>query len=492
MSLDRARSTEGAAPAALPLAAQPSRRAKLAGIVFATLLFMSPLLMLPHARAAQAEAWRPLGLRGETILALAVTSNEGERIVYAETHTGLWRYTTGTDTAAWERIDAGLPVGALGGPALAAWQVVPGRPLQIYALIGTGTARQLYRSDDSGRSWTGIGLAPGQTARPAMIVLPGPNGAPDQIILATGSRAQRSSDGGATWAPGGPWPGAETRTPGEAVEPVDSLLVDPSAPERLFARSRGATLWISENGGLSWRPSKQDQVTAIAITSYFGIRVWAANAHDLALSTDAGASWTGAPLPAGGRIVTLRSDTRVPETIYAARADGAVARSDDSGITWSGLGRPSGSHVTALALDPDLRSELYAATDDGVWMRTVAPPQPTLIPTPSATSLPTAAATASPSPTASPTVAPTASATASPTASPTVTPSPTASRTATPTRKPTLRPTATPRPIAVPTAAPTATAGESGGGQRPPTSAPPTVEPPTAEPPPPPTVVPPR
>ena len=138
-----------------------------------------------------------------------VTSTEAERIIYAETHTGLWRHIQGGSerTANWERIDEGLPRTRLGGPALAAWRNVPGRPLQLYALTGSGTARQLYKSDDGGSTWTNIGLAPGQTSRPALLVLPGLSGAPDQIILTTGSRVQRSTDGGATWAPGGPWPG---------------------------------------------------------------------------------------------------------------------------------------------------------------------------------------------------------------------------------------------------------------------------------------------
>ncbi len=231
----------------------------------ATLLFMTPLLLLPLARASQPEAWQSLGLRGQTVLALTLASRSGQQIIYAETSTGLWRLdiTEGAqgEGGAWQQIDAGLPRGALGGPALAAWRNVPGRPQQLYALTESGMARQLYRSDDAGASWQRIGPAPGQTAHPALVALPGLGG-PDLITVATDSRVQRSSDGGATWAPGGPWPGeGGGAVTGGAVaggakrggERVAALLGDSSDPDRLYALASDGGLWISESAGLSWR-----------------------------------------------------------------------------------------------------------------------------------------------------------------------------------------------------------------------------------------------
>lgn len=441
----------------------------LAQVLAATLLFMAPLLLLPLARAAQSDAWQPLGLRGETVLGLAVTSSGGERLIYAETATGLWRLRAGPDGAqAWERIDAGLPRTALGGPALAAWRTVPGRPLQIYALTGAGTARQIYRSDDGGSTWGSIGPAPGQTARPALVILPGP-GAADLITLATSTRAQRSSDGGATWAPGGPWPGiddnAEIRNTSatEPLEPLMSLLGDPSAPERLYALAEDGYLWVSESGGLSWRVmpagSLAPPVNALAIAPYFGIRIWAATAAGLAFSTDSGDTWTllslptadGGPSKAGGHIVALRGDPRVPEIIYAALVGGAVYRSETSGASWVSLGAPGALRVTALALDPDSRAILYAATDDGIWTRAVVPSQPTPAPTPTETiPLPTETPTRTPTGTAPPTPSPTL--TATPTVTVTPSPSSTASPTATATRRPTRTPTRTVPPKATATA----------------------------------------
>lgn len=478
--------------------------------LMASLLFLAPLLLLPLAFAAQGEAWQPLGLRDQTVLALAVTGGGGQRVIYAETATGLWRMDhndrqphtaapqdgTHLTQPVWQQIDTGLPRTALGGPALAAWHNVAGRPQQLYALTDTGTDRQLYRSDDGGGSWQCIGPAPGQTAQPAMVILPGLGG-PDLITLTTNSRAQRSADGGATWAPGGLWPEKTGESADRATEPVLALLGDSSAPERLYALSGDGDLWLSDSGGLSWRTitphgvgtddaTPAAKVSALTIAPYFGIRIWAAAAAGLGFSTDNGATWAWLSLPgasAGQRndlrgsaaslrdasgsrspIVALRNDPRVPETIYAALINAAVYRSEDNGATWTPLGVPGAGHISALALDPDSRSMLYAATDDGVWVRHVAPPQPTPAPTPTQTALPpTEAPTYTPFPTRTPT--PTSTATATPTETPTSTATATATA------------TFTPRPSRTPTTQPTPTPGSAPSWT-------PNVEPPPPEPPP--------
>lgn len=454
-------------PASAKARSRPRWLRGVAQLLAASVFFMAPLLLLPLARAERPESWQPLGLRGETVLALAVNSSEGERILYAETHTGLWRYSAeaGQADPQWQRIDGVLPRTALGGPALAAWRTVPGQSLQLYALTGSSTARQLYRTDDGGATWRSIGPAPGQTARPAMLVLPGLGAAPDLITLTTGSRVQRSSDGGATWAPGGPWPITEAAQGADDNAAVGFLLGEASAPDRLYALAADGAFWQSESGGLSWQPAAVQSVSALAIAPYFGARIWAATAEGLAFSGDNGDSWTTLPLPGaatrgaqghrGGRIVALRSDTRVPDTLYAALEGGAVYRSDDGGTTWLSLGVPGAGEVTALVLDPESRELLYAATDDGIWVRNVVPMQPTPAPTvlptvaaPTPTVTPTLLPTAMPSPTA------TALATLTPTATATATPQPTA----TATRRPTRRPTATRAPSATRPPAPGLTA----------------------------------
>jgi hypothetical protein len=503
------------------------------GLIAASIVFLVPLLLLPYTQAAgplSAQAasgsWQPVGLRGERILTLSVTSSSGEGLLYAETPTGWWRYRVtafGGQVSGWQRLDAALPHTSLGGPALAAWRVVPGRGRQLYALTGAGTARLLYRSDDGGDSWNMIGPAPGQTARPAMIVFPGPAGTPDTIIVATDTRIQRSTDGGATWAPGGTWPRLQSESPRQSDgkvtvfdlrQTVYALLGDSSTPERLYALGARGDFWLSETGGLAWRtpsppfpPSpqvgEQEKVTALAIAPHFGVRIWAAMPDRMAYSTDSGGNWTTLPLPRPhARITHLLVDPRVPDTLYASLADGAVYRSDDAGASWTPLGKPGPARAGALALNPDTRGQLYAATEDGVWVRPVVAPQPTALPVEAVKLSPTgqpatpaATLTLSATPTASATSRPAATptATSSPSPSPTLTPTPTATPSATPTNSPTRRPSRTPsptQPAATPTEVgeltpPTAAPREPAPTARPPTAPPPTATnaPPTALPP---------
>ncbi len=422
-----------------------------------TVLFMAPLALLPLAWAAQTDAWQPVGLRGQMVRAIVVTSRSGQRVIYAETATGLWRLEQGQND--WQRVDASLPQTALGAPALAAWRNVPGRPRQLYALAESNTDRQLYRSDDGGDTWLRIGPAPGQTSRPAMLVLPGPGGQ-DLIVISTGTRVQRSTDGGASWAPGGEWPQVAEEQNGRQGEPVRALFGDSSAPERLFALADNGELWATDNGGLSWRVlAPGAPVTALAIAPYFGIRLWAATQAGLALSLDNGDSWQPLSLPAaagslGGQIVALRNDPRIAEAFYVAMKSGTVYSTADSGVSWISLGAPGRARVVALAVDLDTRDMLFAATDDGIWAHKVVPLQPTPVPTLTATvPLPTETPTRTPIPTHTPTLTATATQTPSPTWTSTATATATVTQTAT--RSPTRRPT----PTRTPTASPTPTTG---------------------------------
>ena len=479
-------------------------------LLAATVLFLAPLLLLPYATAAHLAGWSLVGLRGETVLALHIASGSGERIIYAETRTGLWRATT---AAAWQRIDGPLPRTNLGGPALAAWRVVPGRARQLYALTGSGTGRQLYHSEDGGDTWQIIGPAPGQTRRPPLVVQPGVSGAADTITLVTDSRVQRSVDGGATWTPGGPWPSPADAATATTIAPrhptVRGMLSDLSAPDRLYALAAEGELWLSDSGGLAWRaalpaepaqagaPAALDHpVTALTIASYFGVRIWAGTATGLAYSSDGGATWSERPLPPGSngrRVTALLADPRVPDTLYAALSDGWLYRSDDTGATWHGLGRPGAGRVTELALDPDTRGQLYATTDNGIWARAVAPPQPeptdrapapgtftgepSATPTQTATATATATVTTAPTATATVTATATATFTAAPTATPTQTA--TATRTRVPSRTPVLSPTG-PDATATPGEPPIESPTEPPVTQ--PTRVPPTVPPPTVPP----------
>lgn len=444
----------GASSAAAP------RRTLLFSLVAASIVFLSPLVAVPLAGARGGEAWRSLGLRGETVLALAAVSGDEGALLFAQTPSGFWRRSVAAEGGAngsWTRIDPGLPRSALGAPLLAAWRNVPGHPRQLYALAGQNDARQLFRSDDAGSTWRSVGPAPGQSRSPAMAVLPGLGGEPDVIIIATHTRVQRSLDGGETWAPGGEWPAGVSET-----EPVLALASEATGHDRLLALERSGRLWFSDSGGLSWHDiGGEKQHRAMATAPYFRLAVWTASDDALLRSDDEGATWSTVALPDGRSATGMRAaiealavDPRVPETVYAALTGGSVYRRGGSDAGWQPLGAPPASRIRAIYVDPDSRTALYAATDDGVWVRNVVADQPTATPSPVATVEPTAAPSLTPSRTPTPTFTATATASATPTATATrtdtptmtATDTPTATATATPTRRPTRRPTLTPSP----------------------------------------------
>jgi len=466
------------------------------GLFIASALFLSPLLIRPLFGAASTNAWRPIGLRGETVLRLDLASAQGVTILYAETPSGLWQSVAGRagvdpENGAWQRIDAGLPHSPLSAPDVAVWSTVPGQPLRLYALAGPQDARQLYRTDDGGASWRAVGPAPGQSQSPAMIVLPGLQGSADTILITTSTRIQRSTNGGETWAPGGEWP----EVVAESDNPVTALLARAAAPNRLVALARSGRIWVSGNGGLSWHESGlQGDARAVALEPRAGLRMWAAGDAGAAASADGGASWSELSLPGepGGwlgtgssQIVALQVDPRVSETLYVAVRGGGIYRSDRGGPDWQLLRAPGTIEITALVLEPEERSILYAATGDGVWAgRVVAlepTPTPTFTLTPTPTHTPTATATARP--TLTPTLTPTFTRTPTPTSTPTATmtstatPSPTRTAAQRPVRRPTLTPTATRTPTAAPPVAPRPPLDDGGGEV--PTVAPP---PPTSRP----------
>jgi photosystem II stability/assembly factor-like uncharacterized protein len=276
---------------------------------------------------------------------------------------GLWKSTNQGTT--WTPLFDDRAVSTFGDVALA-----PSDPSILYAGTGEQQNRQstswgngVYRSGDSGESWTHLGL---EETRHIGRVLVHP-GNPDVAWVAAqgnlwaGGRHRgvyRTTDGGESWEK---VLAGENRFTG-AVD----LALSPGDPDVIYAAmyQRLRRTWGFNGGGP-------------------GSGIWK--------STDGGDSWRelsdGLPGGEKGRI-GIDVSPADPDRVYALvqHADsGGTYRSDDAGESWSRVNslnpRPMYySHVVADPVDPDrvyvLATEFYTSADGGRTFRQM-PTRPT-------------------------------------------------------------------------------------------------------------------
>jgi len=172
---------------------------------------------------------------------------------------------------------------------------------------------------------------------------------------------------------------------------VNSIAVDPTNSNRVYLGSAGGGVWRSDNGGDTWRPLTDQEISlgigsshALAIdpnhsniiyagTSNFGLLAQSrprpidrSQSRGILKSTDAGASWIvlGSGFPSGNTgnapqmfrdrdITTLIIDPLDSNRLYAAAgrtAPGGVFRSTNAGLDWT-IGNGSNGRAESLVLD---------------------------------------------------------------------------------------------------------------------------------------------
>ena len=187
--------------------------------------------------------------------------------------------STGGNLGVIQSTDGGATWSSIGadGVDFHAMAVSPADPARLY-----GSWRgQTQRSDDGGRSWTGVsalgasGFAPHPTAR-------------DVVYAATGRALAHSDDAGASWHPLG----------GIAALGV---AVDPGAPDVLYAGTAGGA-------------SK---------------------------SEDGGRTWSALPFPHAASVAYFATHAATPGLLYAATYQVGIYKSEDHGATWSIVREPS-------------------------------------------------------------------------------------------------------------------------------------------------------
>lgn len=321
-------------------------------------------------------SWAPVndgltGLGGSTYL---LADPFAPDTLYAGSPDGLFQTTDGGPT--WQRLTEGLPSGGF-EPLTAD----PSQPGTIY-VGGSG----LYRTTDGGSTWSAL---PADT--------PTSMRARGDVMYIGGSGVYKSTDGGATW---------HLAIQGFEIEsPVYSIAIDPSDPRRIYAgldnnSADGASVWISEDAGLTWRPvagaglPNSPWVDALAVPpsppgtvylaahSYRSDRVDRQEKKGVYRSTDYGATWTriGPPIDVDDQVFfasgvpaySLAIDPTDPDTIYVG-GRGFVYKSIDGGFVWAKVpvGAPEFDFIYAVATDPSNPLNVYAGSGTAGFYKSV-------------------------------------------------------------------------------------------------------------------------
>jgi len=164
---------------------------------------------------------------------------------------------------------------------------------------------------------------------------------------------------------------------------VLKAVASPSAPERVYAGTRGDGVWVSDDGGKSWKkpcygkpgPGK---VRCLTLDPHNPNTLYAGTEPiDVYVSHDAAKSWTrmdsvrdvpfvetvGYPVPTvEPHVRDIAVDPKDPKTLYVALQVGYILKTTNGGKTWKLLDKGLDSDVHTIVIDPTNTSMIYIAT----------------------------------------------------------------------------------------------------------------------------------
>ncbi len=372
-------------------------------VVFVSFFFLAPLAGAQQysEKLYHEMRWRMIGpFRGGRTRAVAGVATQPNVFYMGAVDGGVWKSDDYGRT--WTPIFDQQPTQSIGAIAVAA-----SNPEVVYVASGEGLHRPdlsvgdgIYKSTDTGKTWTHLGLRDGQQI-PALAIDPrdpnrlfaavlghpyGPN--PERGIF-------RSKDGGATW---------EKVLYKDENAGGSDVEIDPSNPDVVYAslwQSRlgpwedsnsfegtSGGLFKSTDGGNTWRkltkglPDDLVQIN-VAIAPSQSNRLYATvattkptnYASDEGLgffrSDDGGENWsriTSDARPAmkigGGDLPIARVDPKNADVVYSASI--VTVRSTDGGKTWTSLrGAPGGDDYQNLWINPNDPKIILLVADQG-------------------------------------------------------------------------------------------------------------------------------
>ena len=336
--------------------------------------------------------WRSIGPhRGGRALAVTGVRGQPELFYFGSVDGGVWRSNDAGRT--WNPIFDSQPIGSIGAIAVA-----PSNPDVIYVGSGEADMRSnigygdgIYKSTDTGKSWTHIGLT---DSRQIARILVDPADSNKVFVAALGHAygpnaergVFRSKDGGATWQRilfHDENTGAIDLAfePGKTNTIYAAMLQTRRPPWNVYPPSKGpgSGLYRSSDGGDHWEPVTghglpAEEVGRIGIAFAPGDpkRIYLivdAKAGGLYRSDDSGQNWQ---LMSQDQRIWQRGwyfgevsvDPKDADTVYIPNT--TVYRSRDGGKTFTAFkGAPGGDDYHQLWIDPEEPRRMILGSDQG-------------------------------------------------------------------------------------------------------------------------------
>ena len=344
----------------------------------------------PDAKLFLGMQWRLIGpFRGGRVTSVAGVSGEPNTYYFGTPGGGVWKSTNGGRV--WRSISDDVRVASIGALAVA-----PSASNVVYAGTGEQTVgKGLYRSSDSGATWSSAGLQ--DVAYIQSIIVDSRN--PDVVVVAgnsvgvgifwrplpkaaslTNRGIFRTEDGGKSWK--------KVYVNDQSVGVVD-MCSDPGDARTLYAvvfhpeSGSGSTavadtseIIKSTDGGSSWAPLEskglpdkaRGRVGISVAGGTSGRRLYAIVDQGMFRSDDAGANWYQSskdPRVIGSLYFSrVFADPKNPDLLYVAQT--SLYRSSDGGKTFEAyVGAPSGDDFHVLWIDPQNSARLLLGVDQG-------------------------------------------------------------------------------------------------------------------------------
>jgi photosystem II stability/assembly factor-like uncharacterized protein len=308
--------------------------------------------------ADQGASWS-FSSRGITAASISGLALDRLRPMRLWTAAGPAVYRTTNGGVSWAALAVGPPpdLFAISGPLASD----PNRPGVAYLGYRGGIARTV----DTGAHWSTAQL---QCVRPLTITV---DPRSSSTVYAAGFFYQsfclrdpnvcgifRSDDSGQTWT---------CIRNGLVWNATDLLVPDPLQPSTVYVLSAGG-LYRSTDRGDSWTLLSPDFNASILVPDPLRPgRLWAGGQGEVLRSDDGGQTWTqaGTGIPEAALVTALVLDPVDPEILYAATLQQGVFKTADGGATWTPLGKGLERLTTRfLVIDPRSRDTLYAGTDE--------------------------------------------------------------------------------------------------------------------------------